>query len=50
MNDIFILINSYFLLIYTDFVPDRNTRYFMGWFNIAGLVLMVLLNLAVLII
>ena len=43
-NEAFIMLNSYFLFIFYDFVPDADTRYFMGWFNVGCLGLMVGFN------
>jgi hypothetical protein len=41
-NELCLLITSYFLFLFTDFVPDIKTRYMLGWafigislFNIA---------------
>ena len=30
LNEFFILISSYFLILFSDFVPDVETRYFYG--------------------
>ena len=41
------LLNSYFLFIYSSFVPDVTARYDVGWANIAVIVAIVVVNLAV---
>ena len=48
-NEAFIQLNSYFLLVFADFVPDADTRYTMGWFNVSCLGLMVGFNTALLV-
>ena len=45
-NEAMIVINTYFLFLYTDFVPSPEDRYTMGWANIGLLSIMVLPNLA----
>ena len=47
INETFIQLNTYFLIVYSDFVGDAETRYTMGWVNVFGLALMVLFNLFV---
>ena len=37
--------NTYFLIVYSDFVGDAETRYTMGWVNIGGLAIMLFFNL-----
>ena len=34
----------YFLLLYSDFVRDRNIRYLAAWFNIGFIAITILLN------
>ena len=50
MNEAFIMLCTYFLFFYSEFVPDRNSRYLMGYVNIGCLGLMVLFNLTVIVI
>ena len=44
-NETLILINTYFMIIYSDFVPDPKTRSLMGSVNNLILALMILINL-----
>ena len=46
-NDSIVLFLSYFPLLFTDFIPDLETRYFAGWIYIAIVALMVIGNLGV---
>ena len=34
VNEVLILINAYFLIVYSDFVVDPQVRYDMGWVNV----------------
>jgi len=43
-NESFIQLNTYYLIIYSQLVGDAETRYIMGWANIATLGVMVLFN------
>ena len=45
INETLVLLNSYFLMIYSDFIPDLKTRYTMGWQNIWIISLLVGINL-----
>ena len=45
VNEILIQINTYFLLTYSDFFPDRKVRYSIGYTNVGCLGLVVLFNL-----
>ena len=42
-NEISLLICSYFLFMFTDFIPDAQTRYLAGW----GFIGMAVFNIAV---
>ena len=44
-NEGFIQLNTYFLIVFSDFVIEAETRYLMGWCNIGFLSLFVLVNL-----
>ena len=44
-NEFFIQLNTYFLLTYTDYVNDPESKYTMGWVNIVCLAFMILFNL-----
>jgi len=46
-NDTIVMTLSYFPLLFTDFVPDVETRYSAGWVYITLVALMVIGNLAV---
>ena len=50
INDTFILIASYFLIIFSAMVADAETRYISGWPLIGLLALLVGLNLTVIMI
>ena len=43
-NEVLIILNCYFLFIFSEFMPDASVRYLMGWFNIGLLAAMVMLN------
>ena len=45
VNETLILLNSYFMLLYSDFVIDVKARYTMGWSNIGVIVALVCSNL-----
>ena len=47
INDTFILISSYFLIIFSALVADAETRYLSGWPLIGLVTLLVGLNLIV---
>ena len=44
MNETLILINSYFMFVYSDFVADSNARYDFGWLNIGLVIIIVVAN------
>ena len=44
-NESFIQLNTYFLIIFSDFVGEAEARYMAGWCNIGFLSLFVLVNL-----
>ena len=44
-NECLILVNTYFMIIYSGFVQDEHAKYFMGWVNLAIIISMVILNL-----
>ena len=45
VNEVIILLNSYFLFIYSDFVGDVYVRYSLGWYNVGAIVTLVAVNL-----
>ena len=45
INETFVLSNTYFVIIYSDFVPEPEVRYGAGWVNCALLLVMILTNL-----
>lgn len=44
-NEVLILLNSYFMLIFSDMVLDKYARYVMGWANLSIVLLLVIVNL-----
>jgi len=44
-NEVFILISSYFLLMYTEWTQDDQTRYSIGWLSAGSICLNVLVNI-----
>ena len=48
-NETLVLVNTYFMIIYSDFVPDPYIRSQMGLVNICILGLMILVNLCLII-
>ena len=46
-NEILILFNSYFLLIFSDMVLDLHARYFMGWLNLGVIITLIIVNLSI---
>ena len=44
MNEAVIIVCSYYLFLYTDYLPHIEVRYAVGWFNIFTIALAVLLN------
>ena len=48
-NETLILINTYFLIVYSDFVGSPEVRYQMGWVNVAFLTFMLLTNILMLV-
>ena len=41
-NEVFVLYNTYFMVIYSDFVLDANARYKMAWVNLGIMIALVL--------
>ena len=48
VNELFILIVTDHLMLFTDFVPDVNDQYTMGWSVIAVIVLHIFINMSLL--
>ena len=46
-NEVLILLNTYFLFLYSDFVGKPEVRYQMGWVNVGFLGSMVAINLLI---
>ena len=46
-NETLILFNSYFMIIFSNFVPDVEVRYKMGWYNLAVIFGIVIVNLGI---
>ena len=40
-NEVFILQNTYFIIMYSDLVLDAGARYTMGWVNLGMLIALV---------
>ena len=47
INETLVLLNSYFLFLFSDFVVNPEDRYLMGWVNIVLLGLMVATNIGI---
>ena len=45
INESLILINTYFMIIYSDFILDVYVKYSMGWVNLSIIICMVVVNL-----
>ena len=45
-NEILTLMNSYFLFLISDFVPDMKAKYYIGWVNIGIIVALLIVNMA----
>lgn len=46
-NEMLILLNSYFMILYSNFIVDDHTRYVTGWANIVVMTALVLVNVLV---
>ena len=46
-NETLILLNSYFMIIFSDFVPDARNRYAMGWCNLGIIFVLVIVNFGI---
>ena len=44
VNETLVLANCYFMVLYSEFVPDVYVRYKLGWINIALIGIMILIN------
>ena len=49
INECFIIAAAYHLFLFTDFVPDPNLQYSLGWSLIAITIINIVLNIGVLI-
>ena len=38
------MLNTYFLIVYSDFVGSSEARYKMGWFNLAIMITQILIS------
>ena len=47
LDEVLILINSYFMLIYSPFVVDEEARYTMGFYNIWIIKALIAVNLVI---
>ena len=45
LNESLVLISFYYMIIYSEFVPDVNARYLVAWFNILLVAMMILINI-----
>ena len=43
-NELCILFNMYFIVVYSDFVGDLHARYTMGWYNLVFMLVQVLFS------
>ena len=48
VNELLILWNSYFMLLFSDFILNVNTRYMVGWANTGVIVALVVVNIILL--
>ena len=48
-NEVMIMLNCYFLFLFSEFLPDPEVRYQMGWVNIGMLSIMILVNTTIII-
>ena len=46
VNETFIILCSYFLVIFSAFLSDAEARYISGWYLVGLVVFLVILNLA----
>ena len=46
-DEIMIMLNCYFLFMFTEYMPDRELRYTLGWVNIGFLATLLLVNMLV---
>ena len=44
-NEVLVQISFYYMIIYSEFVPDANARYKVGWSNALLVASMVLINI-----
>lgn len=49
INDSIIVVCSYFLIMFSDLVPDPETKYIMGWPLIALISTLILMNITVIV-
>ena len=42
-NELMVLLSGYIMFLYTEFVPEYETKYLIGWFHV-GLILVVLMG------
>ena len=50
LNEVFIQLNIYFLIVYSDFGRVPEAQYTMGWVNIVCLAIMVVFNLLIMLV
>ena len=43
-NELCILLNTYFMIVYSDFVSSSEARYKMGWVNLAMMITQVIVS------
>ena len=43
-NELCILLNTYFMIVYCDFVGNAEARYEMGWYNLGIMIAQVLVS------
>ena len=46
LNEVLVLISFYYMIIYSEFVPDAKARYKVGWSNACLVAAMVLVNIS----
>ena len=49
VNETFVLIAAYVMLLYSEFVPDYDIRYYIGWFHIGLFAGNLVVNLSIMV-
>ena len=49
VNEAFVLLAAYIMLLYSEFVPNFETRYYIGWLHIGLFACNVMVNLSIMV-